>query len=201
MSAAVTTLLVRAREGHADALADLVGRLYTELRAVARSQRRKLGASDTVNTTAVVHEAYAKLDGGAGPPAFADRGHFFRVAAAAMRSVIIDYARTQARQKRGGPGRPVSLSDVGPVSDPDALDPDAVLALDAALSDLARLDAEAARVVELRYFGGLTVEETAEALALSPATVKRRWTVARAWLLRRLGDGGPGAPTAGAPGG
>ena len=184
---AVTVLLDRAREGDADAFGDLVGRLYDELRAVARSQRRRLGAAETVNTTAVVHEAYARLGGGSGPPAFNDRGHFFRVAAGAMRGVIVDYARSQSRVKRGGPGRPVSLADVGPVAGA-ALDADEALALDGALEALAALDADAARVVEMRYFGGLSVEETAEALALSPSTVKRRWAVARAWLHRRLAD-------------
>ena len=184
----VPTLLDRVRTGDPGAFGDLVGRLYDELRAVARSQRRRLSASDTVNTTAVVHEAYARLGGGDGPPTFSDRGHFFRVAASAMRGVIIDYARSQSRVKRGGAGRPASLAAVGPVTDPDAFDVEQALALDLALTELARIDAEAARVVELRYFAGLSVEEAAEALALSESTVKRRWTVARAWLVRRLSD-------------
>ncbi|MEM1054558.1 MAG: ECF-type sigma factor [Bacteroidota bacterium] len=188
----VPTLLSRAREGDADAFREVVGRLYGELRQVARSQRRRLSASDTINTTAVVHEAYARLDGGAGPPALNDRGHFFRVAAAAMRGVIVDYARRQSRQKRGGNERPVPLDLLGPVADGTALDLDQALSLDAALGRLAAVDEETARVVELRYFGGLTIEETAEALALSPATVTRRWTFARAWLRRALAADGPG---------
>ena len=191
---AVQTLLARARDGDADAFGEVVARLYDELRQVARSQRRRLSASDTVNTTAVVHEAYARLDGTSGPPAVADRAHFFRLAAAAMRGVIVDYARRQSRQKRGGEGRPVPLDAVGPVADPGGLDPDQALSLDAALDGLAAVDAESARVVELRYFGGLTVEETAEALALSPATVARRWTFARAWLHRALADENVAAP-------
>ena len=187
---AVTLLIDRARDGDPDAFGDLVGRVYDELRAVARGQRRRLAASETVNTTAVVHEAYARLDGGAGPPAFTDRAHFFRLAARAMRGVIVDYARTQTRVKRGGAGRPASLADVGPVGAAPTIDVHEALALDAALDRLAELDAEAARVVELRYFTGLTTEETAEALALSPATVKRRWTMARAWLYGELGETG-----------
>ncbi|HLA62876.1 MAG TPA: ECF-type sigma factor [Rhodothermales bacterium] len=187
---AVTVLLDRARTGDAEALGRLVGQLYGELRAIAHAQRRRLGAADTVNTTAVVHEAYAKLDGHAGGDgqAFADRTHFFRVAARAMRDVIVDYARAQRTAKRGGDGRPVSLDAVGPVAEPATLDPTEVLSLDAALRDLERFDPEGARVAELRYFGGLSVEETAEALDLSPATVKRRWAMARAWLYRRLHD-------------
>jgi RNA polymerase sigma factor (TIGR02999 family) len=192
---AVTALLDRARAGDAEAFGRLVGQLYDELRTLAHAQRRRLGASDTVNTTALVHEAYAKLDGrgdGAGP-AYADRAHFFRIAARAMRDVIVDYARAQQAAKRGGPGRPVPLDAAGPLAVTGALDPAEVLSLDDALQDLHRLDAEAARVAELRYFAGLTVEETAEALDLSTATVQRRWTVARAWLYRRLNDDAPGA--------
>ena len=169
-------------------VAELAAVVYDELRTLARSQRRRHGASDTINTTAVVHEAYAKLGGRASAPAFADRAHFFRVAARAMRDVIVDYARAQRRAKRGGGERSLRLLD----ADRDAfavgaLDTAEVLGLHGALGRLERLDAEAARVAELRYFAGLTVEETAEALALSPATVKRRWTVARAWLFRQLG--------------
>ena len=188
----VTALLDRAREGDGAAFDRLVGQLYAELRRIAHQQRRRLGASDTVNTTAVVHEAYAKLGGrahadGAGPD-FADRDHFLRVAARAMRDVIVDYARARTAAKRGGVARPATLDD-GLVAAADAFDPAEVLALDRALSGLERLYAEAARVVELRYFAGLSVEEVADSLGLSPATVKRRWTVARAWLFRHLDDG------------
>jgi RNA polymerase sigma factor (TIGR02999 family) len=190
--AAVTTLLERARAGDADAFRQLVGQLYGELRTLARAQRRRLGAGDTVNTTAVVHEAYAKLErreDGAGP-VFADRAHFLRVASRVMRDVIVDYARAQRAAKRGGPGGHLSLEDAGPLA-ADGVDPDEVLSLDAAVADLHRLDEGSARVAELRYFGGLSIEETAEALDLSTATVQRRWTVARAWLYRRLVDESP----------
>ena len=195
-SSDVTLLLDRARAGDTDAFGRLVGELYDELRHMAHAQRRRLGAADTVNTTAVVHEAYAKLADRADRTdglAFMDRSHFFRVAARSMRDVIVDYARAQQTAKRGGPGRPASLDAVGPVADRSGgVDPAEVLSIDHALGALERLDAEAARVAELRYFGGLTTEETAEALALSPATVKRRWTVARAWLYRQLTDEAPG---------
>ncbi|MEM0962525.1 MAG: ECF-type sigma factor, partial [Bacteroidota bacterium] len=107
--AATAILLDRAREGDSAAFSDLVGRLYDELRLVARSQRRKLSASETVNTTAVLHEAYARLGSG-DAPALTDRAHFFRLAARAMRGVIIDYARTQSRVKRGGSERPVAMT-------------------------------------------------------------------------------------------
>ena len=105
-----------------------------------------------------------------------------------MRGVIIDYARTQSRVKRGGAERPVAMTAVGTIVDPDSLDTAEALALDEALGALEQFDEEAARVVEMRYFAGLSIEETAEALDLSPSTVKRRWTLARAWLHRQLAD-------------
>ena len=186
----VNQLLESARAGDDDAFARIVGQLYDELRAVARGQRRRLGASDTVNTTAVVHEAYAKLAGREAPPEYADRAHFFRVAARAMRDVIVDHARAQSAAKRGGRNRPLSLDATavrGAVGAP-TVDLGVVLSVHDALGRLAELDAEAARVAELRYFAGLTNEQTAEALALSVATVKRRWTMARAWLHRALAE-------------
>ena len=186
----VTVLLDRARGGDARAFDQLVGELYGELRGMARAQRRRLGAPETVNTTAVVHEAYAKLGGrgDGGGPVYEDRVHFFRVAARAMRDVIVDYARAQRTDKRGGPGRDVRLDDAPTVAASGRFDPAEALSVDAALADLERLDPESARIAEMRYFAGLSVEETAEALGLSPATVKRRWAVARAWLYRRLSD-------------
>ncbi len=184
----VTVLLARARTGDAAAFDRLVGQLYGELRSMAHAQRRRLGAAETVNTTAVVHEAYAKLGGRDGGADYADRQHFFRVAARAMRDVIVDYARAQQADKRGGPGRDIRLEDAPTLAAPGRFDPAEALSVDAALDGLARADADAARIVELRYFGGLSIEETAEALGISEATVKRRWTVARAWLYRRLAE-------------
>jgi RNA polymerase sigma factor (TIGR02999 family) len=113
-----------------------------------------------------------------------------------MRDVIVDYARAQHTAKRGGDAPVVSLDDAGPVASPAALDPVEVISVDDVLRRLEAFDAEGARIVELRYFAGLTLEETAEALEMSLATVKRRWTVARAWLYRQLSDFPDGAPVA-----
>ncbi len=189
-SAEVTLLLDRARGGDDNAFGELVGRIYGELRQIARGQRRRLGAGDTINTTAVVHEAYAKMAGAASRNdglKFADRGHFYRVVSRVMRDVIVDYARSQSAQKRGGSLRPVSLERAeNAVGNATQLDPLEVLTVHEALGRLEQFDEEAARVAELRYFAGLTTEQTGEALGLSPATIKRRWTVARAWLYQQL---------------
>ncbi len=188
----VTALLGRARKGDAEAFSTLVEQIYDELRVIARSQRRRLGAADTLNTTAIVHEAYAKMAGAAQHPdrlSFVDRGHFFRVAARVMRDVIVDYAKAQSAQKRGGRSRPLSLEHVSPgqLASRD-VDPLEVLSVHTALTNLESLNQEAAQVAELRYFAGLTTAETAEALGLSTTTVKRRWTVARAWLYQTLSE-------------
>ena len=188
MSLDVPTLLDRVREGDGVALDAVVGELYEELRGAARRQRRH-GAPETLNTTALVHEAYARIAGTGAEVRLTDREHVVRLAARAMRSVIVDYARAQSAQKRGGPGRDrglPTLADAGRELAAPAVDIDAALSVDAALERLHRLDAEGARVAELRYFGGLTNEETADALDVSLATVKRRWTAARAWLSREL---------------
>jgi RNA polymerase sigma factor (TIGR02999 family) len=183
----VTRILAEARAGDPGALDRLLPILYDELHALAHRERRRRGAAETLSTTALVHEAYEKLaraDGG-----WNDRAHFFRVAAAAMRQVIVDYARAQHAQKRGG-GPARSLTNVPALGlSVDARAED-VLALDMALDRLAALDPRQGEVVELRYFAGLTVPETAEVLDVSPATVKRAWTAARAWLHREIGAAG-----------
>ena len=184
MTADAATLLARVRDGDPAALDALVAGLYDELRAVAHRQRVRAGARDTVNTTAVVHEAYAKLAGRADALDLSDRDHFVRVAARAMRDVVVDYARAQAADKRGGDGRPATLDEVAGA----AVDLHEALSVDAALDRLAALDADAARIAELRYFAGLTNEEAAQALGVSVATVKRRWAVGRAWLARQLAE-------------
>ncbi|HEX9953156.1 MAG TPA: ECF-type sigma factor [Rubricoccaceae bacterium] len=186
----VTALLAASHGGDADAAQRLVAAVYDELRAIARSERRG-HTHDTLNTTALVHEAYAKLvDGQA--LRFNGRGHFFGAAARAMRQVLVDDARARTRLKRGGAERPIALDDAPEVAATDAFSDgrsDEVLAIDAALLRFAALDPRAARVVECRYFGGLSVEETAEALGISEATVKRDWTAARLWLFQALSDG------------
>ena len=168
----ITLLLDRAREGDAEAVDRLIPLVYEELRQLAHRQRN---GQETLNTTALVHEAYEKLARGT----FADRQHFFRIAARAMREVLIAHARTQGRQKRGGGVRPLPLIE-GVLSPP--AEPERVVALDEALTRLADLDARQAEVVELRYFVGLTIPEAADVMGLSPATVKRDWVAARAWL-------------------
>lgn len=187
----ITLLLDRARAGDSDALSDLVGRLYDELRVIAHAQRQRLGAGYTINTTAVVHEAYAKLAGrNASALNYTDRTHFFRVVSRVMRDVIVDYARARHAHKRGGSARLLSLDALAPVAavNMPSVDPVEVLFLDEALQRLEKIDQEAARVAELRYFAGLTNNEVAEALGSSSATVKRRWTFARAWLYRAISE-------------
>ncbi len=180
---AVTQLLHRVHGGDRQALEDLLPLVYDELHALAHRQRRR-GGSPTLNTTALVHEAYLKM---VRPEdaRWEDRTHFFRVAATAMRQILVDYALRQRAAKRGGGARPLPLDEALFLPEGKA---EEVIALDEALGRLAALDERQSRVVELRYFVGFTIPETAEALDLSPATVKREWTVARAWLHHEIGE-------------
>ncbi len=185
----VTNLLDKVRCGDTRAFGQLIGQIYDELRVMARGQRRRLGASNTVNTTAVVHEAYAKMAKSARRNEgldFQNRGHFFRVASRVMRDVIVDYAKAQSAEKRGGRTKDLHIDDVTGLSKVVNLDPHEVLSINHSLEELESLDLKAAQVAELKYFAGLTNDETAEALSISVATVKRRWTVARAWMYKRL---------------
>ena len=179
----IPLLLSNARDGDRAALEALVPLVYDELRALARAQRQRRSSGETVNTTALVHEAYQKL--ARSPCGYADRQHFFRVAARAMREVLVDHARDQTRLKRGGTSRPLPLHEALVAS---PAPPEELLALDEALERLRSRDARQAAVVELRYFVGLTIPETADVMELSPATVKRDWTAARAWLHAALAD-------------
>lgn len=177
----MTVLLDRAQAGETDAREQLVALVYDELRSIARGQRSRHSAVTTLNTTALVHEAYEKLarrDDG-----WADRQHFFRVASRAMRDVLVDSARAKRTAKRGGGTTDLSFDDRWMIPD-DRIDE--VLGLDEALGRLAQLDARRAEIVELRYFVGLTIAEAAEVMGVSEATVKRDWMVARAWLHREL---------------
>ncbi len=192
---AVTAVLAEAAGGalsEQDLVARLMPVVYDELREVARAQRRHYGA-DGFQTTALVHEAYLRLAGHALVP---ERAYVFAAAARAMRNVLVDHARRHHAAKRGGGDRPLGLTAAGAMlEDADAnLDAlaERVLDVDDALGKLAALDERAARVVECRYFGGLSFDETAEALAISSATAKRDWRRARAWLHRALAD--PGDP-------
>jgi len=190
-SHAVTSLLGRIRRGDGDAFNELFPLVYAELRRIAAREMRRERSGRTLQTTALVHEAYLRLLKDASL-SLDNRAHFLGVAAHAMREILIERARARVAQKRGGGAIRVTLDEAISPSPDVSID---VLALDEALQRLARLDNRHAQVVELRYFGGLSVEETAAALNLSPATVKRAWTLARAWLFRELGGSAPpGSP-------
>jgi RNA polymerase sigma factor (TIGR02999 family) len=182
----ITDLLISVREGDQDSLDRLFELVYDDLKR--RAHHQLVGSTPTLNTTALVHEAYVKLAGAANP-GWQDRTHFFRVAARAMRQIVIDRARGHLAQKRGGGAVPVNLDDlqVGAAS-PDAA-AEALMALDDALSRLAEQNERLSQVVELRFFGGLSVEETARALDVSDRTVKRDWRLARAFLQEVLTEG------------
>jgi len=165
---------------------DLVGEVYTELRRIAAGYVRRERAN-SVQATDLVHEAYLRLAKEKNPR-WQNRTHFVAIAAISMRRLLVERARARGAAKRGGGDVRVTLDDrvlaAGAHDGPAEID---LVALDRALEGLARLDPQQARIVELRYFGGLSVEETADALSISPATVKRHWAVAKAWLLRELG--------------
>jgi RNA polymerase sigma factor (TIGR02999 family) len=186
--AGVTGLLAAWGAGDRAALDALLPLVYDELRRQARSALRGEGAGHTLQPTALVHEAYLRLaDGRPGP--WRSRGEFFGIAARCMRQVLVDAARTRQAAKRGGGAHAVTLGDADAVAAGAAGGEVAgvdVLALDAALERLAALDPDQARLVELRYFAGLTIDDTAAALGVSPATVSREWSVARRWLRRAL---------------
>jgi len=184
----ITQLLISLRDGQPGALNDLLPLVYEELRVMARRRLSGQPGDQTLNTTALVHEAYLKLTDRT-RLSLNDRKHFFAVAAMAMRQIVVDHARRRQAQKRGGVGlRRVDLESAELSVDDRAA---GILSLDEALKRLSRLDDRMARVVELRFFGGLTVEETAEALDVDPRTVKRDWRRARAVLYEELG--GPDA--------
>jgi len=178
----ITQLLLAWGAGDQAALDRLAPLVYDELRRLAQSQMRRERAGHTLQTTALIHEAYIRLID-ARRVRLENRAHFFSVAARLMRQILVDFARARGYQKRGGGAQQISLDEtmvVGPQLDED------LVALDEALSALAGVDARKAQVVELRFFGGLTEEETAVALKVSLETVKRDWRLAKAWLRARL---------------
>ena len=186
----VTVLLHRLRNGDPEALERLLPLVYDDLRALARAQLRGERAGHTLNATALVHEAYLRLNAREQLEP-TDRRHFFAIAAQAMRRVLIDYARMRNRRKRGG-GEPVaSLDEAALLTDEAAAE---LLSLDEALVRLARANARAAQVVEQRFFAGLTLEETADVLDVSIKTVQRDWTTARAWLRKEIALDLSGSP-------
>ena len=182
----ITALLVELREGRRDAMDRLMPLVYDELKVIARAQLAGERTGHTLGTTAAVHEAYFKLVG-LERIAWRDRGHFFGVAAGAMRRVLIEYARRYRASKRGGGRRPLSLDDHDDVVDAAVDDrADTLVALDEALTRLAAFNSRLARVVECRFFGGLTEAETAEALGVTERTIRREWVKAKAWLYQAL---------------
>lgn len=179
---AVSRLVAEARAGDRGAEDALVAIVYDELRQVARRYMRRERHDHTLQPTGLVHEAWARLLGGR-ELAVANRAHFLAIAANAMRQILVERARAHHAAKRGGGAARVTLDDDLAIQRQPARD---IEALDEALRALEAREPELGRIVHLRFFGGLTVEETATHLGLSPATVKRRWTLAKAWLLREM---------------
>jgi RNA polymerase sigma factor (TIGR02999 family) len=177
----LSQLLIRWTDGDKEALKSLVPLVYLELRRLAHNRLRHERDNHTLQTTALVHEAYLRL-AEYPPNKVFDRKHFLALAAGIMRQVLVDHAREKHAQKRDG-GLQIELdSKIGPVAE-RPLD---VLAINEALTNLAKLDARQSTIVELRFFAGLSIEDTAEVLGMSPATVKRDWITARAWLLQQM---------------
>jgi RNA polymerase sigma-70 factor (ECF subfamily) len=163
-------------------LAELITLVYDELRRLASFYLRSERPGHTLQTTALVHEAYLRL-AGQRQARWENRSQFFAIAAQQMRRILVDYARSHGTSKRGGAAVKVSLDKAVAFLGEPSTD---VIAVDESLTKLAALDPEQARITELRFFGGLTVEETAEVIGISPATVKREWTMAKAWLTREV---------------
>ena len=192
----VTRLLGEIGRGQKDAMNKLLPLVYDELHRLARSYFRRERGEHTLQATALVNEAYIRLVDQKAP--LQSRGHFLAVAATQMRRILLDYARKHRAARRGGAGQKVILEDTMAISEQNPVD---MIALDTALTHLAGLDADQARIVELRFFGGLSVEQTAEVMSCSPATVKRSWSSARAFLHREISGGAldPGAMGADSP--
>ncbi len=178
----VTQLLIGWSKGDKEALDKLVPLVYDELRRQAARYLRHERVGHTLQTTALIHEAYLRLVDQKNVH-WQNRAHFFGIAAQMMRRILVDHARTKKRAKRGGSDVRVSLSDATLKTPGQNLD---IVALDEALERLAEIDEQQSRIVELRFFSGLTVEETAEVLSISTATVKRDWSMAKAWLHREI---------------
>jgi RNA polymerase sigma-70 factor, ECF subfamily len=186
----VTELLAEWARGNSVALEQLVPLVYRELRAIAARQLRRERGDHTLEPTALVHETYLKLVDQR-PKGWKNRGHFFAVAAQAMRRILVDHARAHRAAKRGRDIEKVTIEAIDGVTPAPPTD---VIALDDALTRLASLDPRQSQIVELRCFGGLTIEETADAVGLSPTTVKEEWRLAKAWLHRELrGDAQAGS--------
>lgn len=187
MAEDVTRLLVRWSEGDKAALEELMPLVYNELRRLANYYLQRERKDHTLQSTALVHEAFLRLIDQR-EVRWQNRAHFFGVASQMIRRILVDHARAHQTAKRGGGAYTLALDDALGAEQKRDLD---VVALDDALNSLADLDPQQARIVELRFFTGLTIEETAEAVGVSPATVKRDWNTAKAWLFRELSRGAP----------
>jgi RNA polymerase sigma factor (TIGR02999 family) len=189
----VTRLLRRWSQGDREALDELVPLMYAQLRQLAHQRLRRESANRSVNTTGLVHDAYLKLVG-VQSPQFRDRAHFLAMASRVMRRLLVDQARARRAAKRGGAAVPAELDEALHVSDSQA---ESFVSLDEALKRLEALDPRQGQIVEQRYFGGLSLQETAEAMGVSLATVKRELRFAHAWLAEELGATGAagGEPT------
>jgi RNA polymerase sigma factor (TIGR02999 family) len=181
----ITVLLGNWSRGDRAALDQLLPLVYLELRRVARRQLRKERADHTLQPTALVHEVFIRLVGQRQVD-WQDRAHFFGVAATVMRRILVDHARRHAAGKRGDGLPSVPIDEARDMAASDGMP---VLALDQALERLEKIDADLAKIVELRAFGGLTIDEAAHVLSVSPSTAKRDWRTAKAWLIRELGAG------------
>lgn len=181
-SDSVTELLARWSNGDSGARERLIPLVYDELRRLARQCLAGQKSNHTLQSTALVHEAYLRLVGSSSG-GWNDRVHFFAVAAQTMRNILVDHARMKQAKKRGGNSITLVLDEELAIPKERAFD---VIALDDALNGLAALDERQCRIVELRFFAGLSIEETSKALEISPATVKREWATARLWLLREI---------------
>ncbi|MEZ5426429.1 MAG: sigma-70 family RNA polymerase sigma factor [Pyrinomonadaceae bacterium] len=178
----ITKLLVEWSDGSSEALDELMPLVYDELHRMARNYMHNQSPHHTLQATALINEAYVKLADNK-EKTWQDRAHFFAVAASIMRHILVDYARSKNADKRGGQTQVISLDDVAEISNERALE---IIELDDALNLLSTEDERKGRVVELRYFGGLTIEETAEVLKVSPKTVARDWRFSKTWLLQEL---------------
>jgi RNA polymerase sigma factor (TIGR02999 family) len=186
----ITRRLIAWGEGDQKAGDELLPLVYTELRRLARSYLRRERAGHTLQPTALVHEAYLRLID-QGQARWQSRAHFFGIAARLMRQILIEYARSRNATKRGGGLRVTLAKSILRFEEKDV----DLLALDDALSEMEKIDSEKSRVVELRFFGGMSIEETALAMGISTATVTRHWRMARAWLYRRIKKGREGRET------
>jgi RNA polymerase sigma factor (TIGR02999 family) len=182
----VTRILALIQEGDPRAAEQLLPLVYEELRRLAAQRVMRENPGQTLQATALVHEAYLRLIGGQSQPRWDSRGHFFAAAAEAMRRILIDQARRKQSEKAGGQMRRVNLDEGALAAPSDSQDPDDLVALDEALREFELEDPLKARLVKLRYFAGLTLPEAAEALGISLATAKRHWVYARSWLYGKV---------------